>query len=187
MDLNKAILYGQLVNAAYDVPPSDLGNRAGQLVNAGVGGEETTFEVIGWVFANDLATDKRPPGTTGTVSIGLLLWQAGTGEAVIAIRGTEGIHEWLQDANFFTTACPFLAGAGETEDGFTDMYKSFAIGGASGPSVTASLATIFGSKQVNSLTVCGHSLGGALATLQSLDVAPDNRFKKPPAFTISRP
>src|SRR5260370_14194066 len=90
MDLNKAILYGQLVNAAYDVPPSDLGNRAGQLVNAGLGANETTFEVIASIFANDLATDKRPPGTTGTVSIGLLLWQAGTGEAVYAIQGHPG-------------------------------------------------------------------------------------------------
>jgi len=187
MDLNKAILYGQLVNAAYDVPPSDLSNRAGQPVNAGLGANKTTFEVIASIFANDLATDKRPPGTTGTVSIGLLLWQAGTGEAVIAIRGTEGIHEWFQDANFFTTACPFLAGAGETEDGFTDMYKSFAIGGTSGPSVTASLATIFGSKQVNSLTVCGHSLGGALATLQALDVAANSGFKNPTVYTYASP
>src|SRR5258708_36195998 len=110
MDLNKAILYGQLVNAAYDVPPSDLGNRAGQLVNAGLGANETTFEVIASIFANDLATDKRPPGTTGTVSIGLLLWQAGTGEAVSAIRGTGGAPHWLRGANIFPTACPFLAG-----------------------------------------------------------------------------
>jgi hypothetical protein len=187
MDLNKAILYGQLVNAAYDVPPSDLGNRAGQPVNAGLGANNTTFEVIASIFANDLATDRRPAGTTGTVSIGLLLWQSGTGEAVIAIRGTEGIHEWLVDVNFFTTACPFLAGAGETEDGFTDMYESFAIGGTSGPSVTASLATIFGSKQVNSLTVCGHSLGGALATLQALDVAANSRFKNPTVYTYASP
>src|SRR5260370_13126783 len=89
MDLNKAILYGQLVNAAYDVPPSDLGNRAGQPVNAGLGTNKTTFEVIASIFANDLATDKRPPGTTGTVSIGLLLWQAGTGEAVLSPPGTQ--------------------------------------------------------------------------------------------------
>src|SRR5260370_36356148 len=187
MDLNKAILYGQLVNAAYDVPPSDLGNRAGQPVSAGLGANKTTFEVMASILANDLATDKRPKGTTGTVSIGLLLWQSGTGEAVIAIRGTEGIHEWLVDVNFFTTACPFLAGAGETEDGFTDMYKSFAIGGTSGPSVTASLATIFGSKQVNSLTVCGHSLGGALATLQALDVAANTKFKNPTVYTYASP
>src|SRR5260370_5878073 len=116
MDLNKAILYGQLVNAAYDVPPSDLGNRAGQPVNAGLGTNKTTFEVIASIFANDLATDKRPPGTTGTVSIGLLLWQAGTGEAVIAILGTLGDHLWLVDSHLFMHACPLLS-AGRVADG----------------------------------------------------------------------
>src|SRR5260370_20516955 len=107
MDLNKGILYGQVVNGAYDVPPSDLGNRAGQPVNAGLGTNKTTFEVIASIFANDLATDKRPPGTTGTVSIGLLLWQAGTGEAVIALRGTQGIPQWVVGGYLFTTAVPF--------------------------------------------------------------------------------
>ena len=35
MDLNKAIQFGQLVNAAYAVPATDLANQAGQIVNAG--------------------------------------------------------------------------------------------------------------------------------------------------------
>src|SRR5437879_6687304 len=167
MDLNKAILYGQLVNEAYKIPTSDLGNRAGTTVTAERGPNKTTFEVVASIYANDLATDasKRRGPTTGRVSIGLLLWQADTGEAVIAIRGTEGIPEWVQDAKFGTEACFFLPEAGQTEDGFTDMYKSFAVSSPTGQSVTKSLGTIFGSRKVNSLTVCGHSMGGALATL----------------------
>src|SRR6266852_6236941 len=187
MDLNKAILYGQLVNAAYDVLPSDLNNRAGTTVSAGLGPNKTTFEVITSIYANDLATDATKPGTTKTVSIGLLLWQANTGEAVIAIRGTEGIPEWVQDAQFGTQACFFLPEAGETEDGFTDVYRSFAVGATNGPSVTAALATIFGTRQVNSLTICGHSLGGALATLQALDVAANSKFKNPTVYTYASP
>lgn len=187
MDLNKAILYGQLVNAAYDIARSDLKNTAGTTVSAGLGPTKTTFEVIASIYANDLATDKTPPGTTGTVSIGLLLWQAVTGEAVMAIRGTEGIREWFQDAKFDTKKCFFLPEAGETEDGFTDMYKSFAVSTPTGSSVTESLATIFGSKQVNSLTVCGHSLGGALATLQALDAAANSTFKNPTVYTYASP
>jgi predicted lipase len=188
MDLNKAILYGQLVQAAYDVPTTDLNNRAGQTRDAGLGANKTTYEVIASIYANDLATDaSKKRGATATVSIGLLLWQASSGEAVIAIRGTEGLLEWFQDAQFDTETCTFLAGAGQTEDGFTDMYNSFAVGTPSGPSVTASLATISGTRQVNSLTVCGHSLGGALATLQALDAAANSNFKNPTVYTYASP
>jgi Lipase (class 3) len=188
MDLNKAILYGQLVNEAYKVPTSDLKNRAGTTVTAERGPSKTTYEVVSSVYANDLATDaSKKKGPTQTVSIGLLLWQAATGEAVIAIRGTVGLLEWFQDAKFNTEKCPFLAGAGETEDGFTDMYKSLAVSAPKGASVTASLATIFGTKQVNSLTICGHSLGGSLATLQALDAAANTKFKNPTVYTYASP
>jgi hypothetical protein len=188
MDLNKAILYGQLVQAAYDVPTTDLNNKAGQMRDAGLGANKTTFEIIASIYSNDLATDaSKKRGPVAPVSIGLLLWQASTREVVIAIRGTEGLLEWFQDAQFDTETCPFLAGAGQTEDGFTDMYKSFAVGTPSGPSVTASLATIFGSRQVSSLTVCGHSLGGALVTLQALDAAANSNFKNPTVYTYASP
>jgi lipase (class 3) len=187
MDLNKAILYGQLVNEAYKVPPSDLSNRAGTIVTVERGPNKTTFEVIASIYANDLAKDPTNTGPRATVSIGFVLCQADAGEAVIAIRGTEGFLEWFQDAKIGTEKCPFPGGAGETEDGFTDMYKSFAVNAPGRSSVTASLATIFGARQVNSLTICGHSLGGALATLQALDVAANSKFKNPTVYTYASP
>src|SRR5260370_33041935 len=107
MDLNKAILYGQLVNEAYKVPTSDLKNRAGTTLTAERGPNKTTFEVIASIYANDLAKDAKKTGPTDTVSIGLVLWQASTGEAVIAIRGTEGLLEWFQNAQIGTEKCPF--------------------------------------------------------------------------------
>src|SRR5258708_25352102 len=117
MDLNKAILYGQLVNEAYKVSPSDLSNRAGTTVTVERGSNKTTFDVIASIYANDLATDaSKKRGPVAPVSIGLLLRQADSAEAVIAIRGTEGIHEWVQDAKFDTVPCKLLPGAGETEE-----------------------------------------------------------------------
>src|SRR5712691_4975771 len=152
MDLNKAILYGQLVKAAYDIPTTDLNNKASETRDAGLGTNKTTFEIIASIYANDLATDaSKKRGPVAPVSIGLLLWQASSGEAVIAVRGTEGIREWVQDAKFGTVPCKLLPGAGETEDGFTDVYNSFAVSAPGGQPVTASLATIFGTRQVNSL------------------------------------
>jgi hypothetical protein len=42
MDLDEAILFGQLVNAAYAVAPDNLTNRAGEIVPAGLDGNQTT-------------------------------------------------------------------------------------------------------------------------------------------------
>lgn len=188
MDLNKAILFGQLVNAAYAVPATDLANRAGQIVNAGLGGGSTAYEVITTIYANDLATDINPLRVDKKVSIGLILQASASGDAVIAIRGTEGILEWIQDAKFLAVKCPFLAGAGSTEDGFTDMYTSLATAPAAGsPSVAKALSALPWRKPVGSLTICGHSLGGALATLLALDVAANTTFKNPGVYTYASP
>jgi len=48
MDLNKAILYGQLVKAAYDIPTNDLTNKAGQITRwkrvTTISGTDTKFD-----------------------------------------------------------------------------------------------------------------------------------------------
>jgi hypothetical protein len=190
MDLNKAILYAQLVNEAYATPPNNLGNRAGDVVSAGLGAAKTSYVVITTIYANDLATQKNPARGQNQVSIGLVLQEQGGGEAVIAFRGTEGIKEWVIDANFGTKACPFLASAGQTEDGFTDMYESVAIGTDAGsPSLTSGLPNLQWKQRVETLTVCGHSLGGALATLATLDIAVNSTapFHDPTLYSYASP
>lgn len=188
MELNQAIQFGQLVNAAYGVPPTDLTNRAGQIIKAGLGAANTAYEVITTVYANDLATDMDPQRGNNRASIGLILQASATGDAVTAIRGTEGTLEWIQDAKFDAVKCPFLAGAGSTEDGFTAMYNSLTTGQAAGsPGLAKALSTVPWKKPVNSLTICGHSLGGALATLLALDLAANTTFNKPAVYTYASP
>jgi lipase (class 3) len=188
MDLNQAIKFAQLVNAVYAIQPGDLANQAGQAKNAGLGPSNTSYEVITSVYANDLATEINPLRAQVQVSIGLVLQSIATGDAVVAIRGTEGILEWLHDGSFLMVPCPFLAGAGHTEDGFTQMYKSLAIGTAAGsPTLAGALAGLNWKKPVSSLTICGHSLGGALATLLALDVAANTPFKNPVVYTYASP
>ena len=132
MDLNKAIQYAQLVNAAYAILPANLASSAGKSIIAG----GTTYTVVTSLYANDLATDMNPDRGNDLVSIGLICQAVGAGDVVIAIRGTEGIQEWVHDAEFLQVPCPFLAAAGHTEDGFTAMYNSLATGVAAGsPSV----------------------------------------------------
>jgi hypothetical protein len=190
MDLNKAILYAQLVNEAYATPPNDLHNRAGDVVSAGLGAAKTNYEVITTIYANDLATQKDANRGQSQVSIGLVLQEQGEGQAVIAFRGTEGIKEWVNNANFGTKPCPFLASAGTTEVGFTDTYASLAIGTAVGsPKLTAALPGLQWKQAVETLTICGHSLGGALATLAALDIAVNSvaPFHDPAVYTYASP
>ncbi len=190
MDLNLAIQFGQLVNSAYAIAPNDLSNQAGKIVTAGLGSASASCEVITSLYANDLATEINPLRATSQVSIGLALQSTTTGDAVIALRGTQGILEWIHDANFLMVPCPFLSGAGNTEDGFTEMYNSLAIGTAAGaPTLSKALATLPWKRPVTSLTICGHSLGGALATLLALDVAVNTPppFKTPLVYTYASP
>ena len=184
MDLNQAILFGQLVNAAYAMLPGNTTNAAGQVITVG----PISYQVVTSIFANDLATDMNPDRGKARVSIGLVLQAATSGDVVIAIRGTEGIQEWIHDAEFLLVTCPFLPGAGHTEDGFTAMYLSMTTSlDPSCPSVTHSLPTLAFARPVTSITICGHSLGGALATLLALDVAANPPFKNLAVYTYASP
>jgi predicted lipase len=180
VDVTTAINVAQLLNTTYDTAPSDLTNAAGQTVSAG----GTNYTVVTTIYANDLATEINPSAGNDEVSIGLICQVAQAGDVVIAIRGTERILEWIHDAKFFQVPCPCLAGGGHTEDGFTAMYESLRTGAAaSSPSVVSALATLPFPRPVSSVTICGHSLGGALATLLALDVAANTAFNNPACYT----
>src|SRR5262245_13179724 len=188
MDRNAMIHFGLVVNKAYDIPPDQLTNSAGQTVTVSFEGIDTSYEVITTVYANDLATDMNPERGNRRVSIGLVLQDPTTGDGVIAIRGTEGIHEWVQDARFLLKPCPFHDGAGRTEDGFTAVYLSFTIDPAPGaPSVVKALTGLPWRKPVKTLTICGHSLGGALVTLLAMDVAINTEFTDPMVYSYASP
>lgn len=184
MDVMTAIQFGRLVGETYDVLPSDLTNSAGKVLTAG----GTDYTVVTTIYANDLATDMNPSRGDDTVSIGLVCQANGTGDAVIAIRGTEGTLEWIHDADFLTVPCPFLVGAGRTEDGFTAMYNSLRTGTApNSPTVAKAIGSLPFPHPVTSVTVCGHSLGGALATLLALDLAANTVFSHPVVYTYGSP
>lgn len=156
MNLSEAIEFGQLVNAAYAIPPGDLVNSAGKALTA----SGKAYTVVTTIYANDLATEMNPGRGNQRVSIGLICQADGTGDVVIAIRGTEGIMEWVHDAQFLLVTCPFLAGAGQTEDGFTTVYSSLQTDVAPGsPSVANALPTLPFNPPATSLSICGHSLG----------------------------
>ncbi len=183
-DVTQAIQLGQLVNATYATSPGDLTNKAGQALSAG----GIDYTVVTTIYANDLATDMNPGRVDTEVSIGLICQEDKTGEVAIAMRGTAGTLEWIRDADFLQVPCPFLAGAGHTEDGFTEMYESLRTAtGPGAPTVVKAFATLRFPQPVGSVTICGHSLGGALATLLALDVAANTTFTDPAVYTYGSP
>lgn len=183
MDINQSILYAQLVNAAYAIAPDNTANAAGQKITVGA----AQYDVVTSIYANDLSTDLNPDRGKSRVSIGLILQTSAGGDVVIAIRGTEGMQEWIHDAQFLPEPCPVMAAAGNTEDGFTDMYRSMRTGlDAASPTVTQALPKIQFARAVSSVTIAGHSLGGALATLLALDVSVNTNFN-PAVYTYASP
>lgn len=85
-----------------------------------------------------------------------------------AIRGTNGLIEWLEDGQFIPTAHPV---AGKVESGFFGIYHSMnymPIAGGTYP-VAAGIALKVGS--AGRLVVLGHSLGSPLATYLTFDLA----------------
>ncbi len=184
MDWVKAIEYAELVAQAYRIPPGNLTNSAGIRLTAGGRG----YTVITTIYASDLATDLNPQRGLDLVSMGLVCQADETGEVAIALRGTEGMPEWIHDAEYFLVPCPFLAEAGWTEDGFTDIYVTLRTTVAQGsPTLVEALDRLDFPRPTTSLTICGHSLGGALATLLALDVAAHTRFADPTVYTYASP
>jgi Lipase (class 3) len=186
-DLNEAIKYALLVKSAEDVPPNQTVYHPGDIIHITYGSIDVDYTVVTTIYGNDLATDVHPLRADQIVSFGVVV-QDVRGNGVVAIRGTAGIFEWAQDARFLLVKCPILPGAGFTEDGFTAVYESLRI--AQDPAsmrLVDALPNMPFPHAVTSMTICGHSLGAAIATLLALDVGANTKFAKPASYTYASP
>jgi Lipase (class 3) len=186
-NLNLAVQYACLAKIAEEVPPNKTVYNPGDIINVTYDAINVNYTVVMTFYGNDLATDANPARAKQIVSFGFVAQDA-AGNAVVSIRGTEGILEWLQDARFLLVKCPFLKGAGSTEDGFTAVYQSLRL--TTDPKSTRlvdALSNLAFPHPVSSLTICGHSLGGALVTLFGLDVAANTRFTHPAVYSYASP
>lgn len=178
---NTAIQYAVLVKIAESVAPtSSYGpNEIGAIGNAG-------YTFLQTLYGDDLATD-MDPHIGDVVTFGFLAVSAAK-ELVAVIRGTDTILEWLHDASYLMVPCPIVGSHGYSEDGFTAVYRSLRIGQTNGTlAAVASIKSYLDSGSATSVTVCGHSLGGALATLLTIDVALNTSCHAPTAYTFASP
>lgn len=182
MNVQAAINAGLFVQFVYNNwnIPSQTVDLTGRDVTTSTGSPVIpgkNYKVLKTIYSNDIATDISPqrPMLEGYKTMGIVaLNEADSSDVFIAVRGTEGIWEWVQDLKFFARPFPNVSGSGLTEDGFTDMYLSFSL--TPGPSSTF-LSDLASSLSPNAIvTVAGHSLGAALATLLSLDMASHTKF-----------
>jgi len=181
IDWNTAIQYAGLVKIAESVAPTGSYGESeiSQIKTAG-------YTFLQTVYGDDLATDINPH-VGDVVTFGFLGISAAK-ELVAAIRGTDTILEWLHDASYLMVPCPITGAHGFTEDGFTAVYRSLRIGQANGtPAARDSIKSYLDSGAATSVTICGHSLGGALATMLAFDVGLNTSCHAPTAYTYASP
>jgi Lipase (class 3) len=178
---NTAILYATLVKIAEGVVPTgSYGDTEEGLISA------AGYTFLQTIYGDDLATD-IDSHLGDIVTFGFLAVSPAN-ELVAAIRGTDTILEWLHDGSFLMVGSPISGSHGSTEDGFTAVYKSLRIGPANGTqSVKDWINSYLGTGSATSVTVCGHSLGGALATLLTLDVGLNTSCNAPTSYTCASP
>ena len=98
-DINEAIQLGQILQAAYEVPAEYLAQRAGEAIPSQYDPLNRGYKILSTIYGNDLITDWNPSRGANIVSYGYVMQDEGR-NLVIAIRGTEGIAEWMHDAAF---------------------------------------------------------------------------------------
>jgi triacylglycerol lipase len=193
---SEAFSYGQFVQAAYTM----FYNRA-KSVNPlcpDPEGIPPGWEVGAWIQMSDFVLNLDEPQFYGIVAHNT----ANTDERVVAIRGTEGALEWFDDAVAIPTPFRQVPLAGRVAGGFDRIYDSLKIAKRRLPSLKNApptpetfegsfadqleqevqsreaergQATDKARRRDRPTVVTGHSLGGALATLFTMENGHKNK------------
>jgi triacylglycerol lipase len=126
------------------------------------------WELVGHLVAVDCAFRKGLPALGDNACYGYVARSRVDADQYVAvIRGTGSLVEWVEDAEFAPTPHPV---AGRVESGFWGVYRSMRFVPLVGDPVAAAdgVAAAIGAGRV---VVTGHSLGAALATYLTFDLA----------------
>ena len=172
-DSQQAYSFGASIEAAY------------RLFTRGVLTPDSAEALLpaGWHVVTELTGIDTVGRKSEPEFFGLVLQSDGDARVVIAIRGTDTLLEWLVDAEFSPCAFPGVPNAGRVEDGFCGVYSSLRCARTGALPLTLVQQFPRGTK----LTVAGHSLGAAVATLLALDVTVNAPGAAPDLYTYASP
>ena len=97
---------------------------------------------------------------------------------IVTFRGTRTFKDNESDQDLYQVPYPFVRNAGKTHRGFTCIYQS---------TRNELIRQINMLSTTKRLFVAGHSLGGGLAVLATLDIAINTRFKNSFVYTYGSP
>ena len=181
-DIPRALALGNTVAYAYQVYDIEA-DDPDQFPNAAL---PAGYAKVGEVFVNELVTVNAAPQSRLAAlksamdelinldkPIGIIA--ASDTDVILAFRGTQTGFEWIHNGEFLKTPFTFKDAngadytAGQAESGFTSLYQGFTTGKETGaPRLMSTLREAVASKH---LTITGHSLGSAVATLAAMEAA----------------
>ena len=166
----------------------------GELNPASIKGMPAGYTLVRTIQMSDFFGPQQTRAFYGFVAVG-----GDPKTAVVAIRGTASATEWWDDMHWDLVPFTKVANGGKVADGFFGIYTTLGTmtpGQPESSQASATFAADIAQAVAGGLAaeldpalptvVCGHSLGGALATLLVADVTANTPLK-PQAWTFASP
>ncbi|HKW33453.1 MAG TPA: lipase family protein [Candidatus Acidoferrum sp.] len=121
LDKQEAVLYGKFVNAAYAMFKRDQNVLHPEPATGDI---PDPYEMVAWIIMSDFTFwGKEIPKFYGLIG----RHQQQKRNFILAIRGTEGAIEWLDDATAFLVPFRQVPTAGKVERGFDKIYATLKV------------------------------------------------------------
>ena len=185
-----AVTWGPFIQAAYDQYVSD----PGQANPAAIANMPAGYTLVRTIQMTDFFGPVQSRAFYGFIAVG-----GDPKTAVVALRGTATTTEWWDDLHWDLVPFTQVPNGGKVAQGFFDIYSTYgtmAPGQQKSTQASATFAADVAQAVAGGLeagldpalptVVCGHSLGGALATLLVADLTANTPLK-PQAWTFASP